>query len=77
MTKNPTYWDNSAVKLDEINTKIVKDANSALNLYETDAIDRVGVTSENVDKYKDSKEFKTMKDSSTYFLQINAGNPQK
>ncbi|MGL5749236.1 MAG: ABC transporter substrate-binding protein [Paraclostridium sp.] len=77
MSKNPTYWDASAVKLEKVNTKIVKDANAGINLYETDQIDRVGVSSENVDKYKDSPDFKTIKVASTYFLQINAGNPQE
>lgn len=76
-SKNPTYWDASTVKLDKVNTKIVKDANAALNLYETDQIDRVNISSENVDKYKDSPDFKTNMTATTYFLQINAGNPQK
>ncbi|MCG4682543.1 ABC transporter substrate-binding protein, partial [Faecalibacillus intestinalis] len=59
MSKNPGYWDASSVKIDKVNTKIVKDANAALNLYETGSIDIAILNSENVDKYKDSPEFKT------------------
>ncbi|MGL5749341.1 MAG: ABC transporter substrate-binding protein, partial [Paraclostridium sp.] len=77
MSKNPGYWDASSVKVDKINTKIVKDANAALNLYETGDIDIVGLTSENVDKYKESPEFKTTLKASTYFFQINGGRPTK
>ena len=77
MRKNNNYWDKDTVKIEKINTKIVKDANAALNLYETGAIDIVGLTSENVDKYKDSPDFKTRKSAATYFLQVNGGKVKK
>ncbi len=73
MSKNPNYWDASSVKIDKVNTKIVKDPNAALNLYETGQIDIVGLNSENVDKYKDSPEFNTRKDAGTFFLMLNGG----
>ena len=77
MSKNPGYWDASSVKIDKVNTKIVKDPNAALNLYETGGIDIVGLSSENVDKYKDSPEFKTYLKASTYFFQVNGGKAEK
>ena len=77
MSKNPNYWDARSVKIDKVNTKIVKDANAALNLYESGEIDIVGLSSENVDKYKESPEFKTYLKASTYFFQVNGGRPTK
>ena len=74
MSKNNNYWAKDTVKIENVNTKIVKDSNAALNLYETGEIDVVGLTSENVDRYKDSPEFKTSKKAGTTFLQINGGN---
>lgn len=74
MEKNKNYWDKEAVKLDKVHTKIVKDNNTLLNLYETVNIDRVALTSENVDKYKDSDEFGVEMDCITYFLMLNGGN---
>ncbi|MGL5756080.1 MAG: ABC transporter substrate-binding protein [Paraclostridium sp.] len=74
MSKNTNYWAKDTVKIENVNTKIVKDSNAALNLYETGQIDVVGLTSENVDRYKDSPEFKTSKKAGTTFLQINGGN---
>ncbi|MGL5753227.1 MAG: ABC transporter substrate-binding protein [Paraclostridium sp.] len=74
MDKNSSYWDKDMVKLDKVHTKIVKDNNTALNLYEAGNIDRVSLTSENVDKYKDSEEFKTELEATTYFMMLNAGN---
>ncbi|MEH6978343.1 peptide ABC transporter substrate-binding protein, partial [Bacillus pseudomycoides] len=50
--KNPSYWDNKEVKLEEVNFNIVKDMATAINLYDTKAIDRVILRSEFVDKYK-------------------------
>ncbi|WP_250674778.1 ABC transporter substrate-binding protein [Paraclostridium ghonii] len=73
MSKNPNYWDASNVKIDKVNVKIVKDPNAALNLYETGSIDIAALTSENVDKYKDSPEFKTRLTASVTFFQINGG----
>ena len=75
MSKNPNYWDASSIKIDKVNTKIVKDNNAALNLYETGEIDIVGLSSESVDKYKESPEFKTLLKASTYFFQVNGGRP--
>ena len=71
LSKSPTYWDKNSVKLNKVNLKVVKDSNAAINLYETDQIDVVGLSSENVDKYKDSKEFMTTKKAETYFLLLN------
>lgn len=71
LSKNDNYWDKDTVKLNKVNLKVVKDPNAAINLYETGGIDVVGLTSENVDKYKDSKEFMTTKKAETYFLLLN------
>ncbi|CEQ08481.1 oligopeptide transporter [[Clostridium] sordellii] len=77
LKKNEKYWDNKTVNLDKVNFKVVKDINAAVNLYETGEIDKVVLASEHVDKYKDSKEFKTIKYASCNFLMVNAGNPPK
>ncbi len=71
LKKNPNYWDNKTVKLEEINFNIVKDVATGVNLYETKEVDRVGLSAEFVDKYKSDANFKTSKDSSVYFLRLN------
>ena len=47
------------MKIEEINFNIVKDRSTDVNLYETNAIDRAVLTSEFVDKYKQTPEFQT------------------
>ena len=50
-------------------------AKRMVSLYETGEIDIVGLSSESVDKYKESPEFKTLLKASTYFFQVNGGRP--
>ena len=59
------------MKLEEVNFNILKDRSTAINLYETNAIDRVVLTSEFVDKYKKDSDFKTIKKPSTQFIRLN------
>lgn len=74
LTKNPNYWDAANVKLEKINSKIVKDTGAAVNLYEDKQIDKVGLSSDYVDKYKADPNFKSRESASTFMLQINGGN---
>ncbi|MGL5751041.1 MAG: ABC transporter substrate-binding protein, partial [Paraclostridium sp.] len=77
MSKNPTYWDADTVKIDKVNTKIVKDNNVALNLYETNLIDKCLINAESIDKYKDSSEFNSQQTGYSYMILINGGNHNK
>lgn len=68
---NKEYWDKDNVKLKEINYQIIKDQQTAVNLYETGKLDRVGLLAEQVGKYKDKPEFSTELQASVYFIRIN------
>jgi oligopeptide transport system substrate-binding protein len=72
--KNPNYWDAGTVKLEAINVNVVKDVGAGVNLYETKKVDRVGLSSEYVDKYKQDPNFKTEADASVFFLRQNTTN---
>ncbi|UOQ44557.1 peptide ABC transporter substrate-binding protein [Halobacillus salinarum] len=74
LEKNPDYWDADKVKLDKINVKVVKDTASAVNLYETDETDRVNLSSEFVDEYRSSDEFKVEEEPTVFFLKMNQKN---
>ncbi len=58
------------MKLDEVNYQIVKEISTAVNLYETDKVDRAVISTEFVDKYKNNKELKTIYRSSYVLLPI-------
>ncbi|KAB7704988.1 peptide ABC transporter substrate-binding protein [Bacillus aerolatus] len=71
MKKNPEYWDAEAVKLEQIDTKIVKDTQTDVNLFESGDVDQIKLSSEFVDKYKENEGFFTVKESSVFFLRLN------
>ncbi|MED2660212.1 peptide ABC transporter substrate-binding protein [Bacillus thuringiensis] len=72
--KNPSYWDNKTVKIEEINFNIVKNTSTDVNLYETNSIDRAALTSEFVDKFRQSSEFHTRKEAGVAYLRFNQSN---
>ncbi|PEQ27891.1 peptide ABC transporter substrate-binding protein [Bacillus cereus] len=74
LKKNPNYWDAKTVKIDEINFDIVKDKSTEINLYESGQIDRVGLTGEFVDKYRNSSDFKERPEVTIQFLRMNQKN---
>ncbi|WP_342514062.1 peptide ABC transporter substrate-binding protein [Sporosarcina sp. FSL K6-1522] len=71
MVKNDTYWDAANVKLDEVNTIVVKDPSAGANLYETGKVDRVRLTSALIDQYADNKDFNIEQESGIVFLRFN------
>ncbi|MEB8861017.1 peptide ABC transporter substrate-binding protein [Bacillus cereus] len=72
--KNKNYWDEKTVKLDEINFDIIKDKSTEVNLYESGQIDRVGLTGDFVDKYRNGHDFKERPEVTMQFLRLNQKN---
>ncbi|MEB9432817.1 peptide ABC transporter substrate-binding protein [Bacillus thuringiensis] len=72
--KNKSYWDEKTVKLDGINFDIIKDKSTEVNLYESGQIDRVGLTGDFVDKYRNSPDFRERSEVTMQFLRMNQKN---
>lgn len=73
--KNPHYWEASAVNLDKINIVVVDDS-TALNLFETGALDWVGsplstVPNEALVSLNDSPYLKSVPSAAIHFLRFN------
>ncbi|WP_373599727.1 ABC transporter substrate-binding protein [Paraclostridium bifermentans] len=73
MDKNQSYWDKEVVNLEVVNTKIVKESSTDVNLYENGNVDFVGLANEFIDKYKNNPGFSTTKNATTFFMLINGG----
>ncbi|MDN6626919.1 MAG: peptide ABC transporter substrate-binding protein [Pisciglobus halotolerans] len=71
MEKNEDYWDADVVKLDKINVNVVKETSTALNLYETDKIDRMKLTGEYVQTQQDNPDLKSQATSTVAFFKLN------
>ncbi|PMD73143.1 peptide ABC transporter substrate-binding protein [Companilactobacillus nuruki] len=70
--KNNSYWNAKAVKLKKVKYYVVKDANTGLNLYDTNRINRLeklgGDTARQVSNYKT---FSLDKMTSNFYLEFN------
>lgn len=56
LKKNPSYWDAAQVDLEEVNVRVVKQAETRASLYESGQIDQLILTSDLYDKYARSSE---------------------
>ena len=71
LKKNKHYWDKDHVSLKGINYRVIKDEQTALNLYNNDKVDTTELSSQNVESNKDKEGFDTNLESATYYIQIN------
>lgn len=73
--KNEDYWDGKSVKLDKINVFVVKDPSTGVNLYETNKVDRVVLTSALVDEYIKDENYNNILEPEIVFLRFNHNHP--
>ncbi|EOL50068.1 peptide ABC transporter substrate-binding protein [Enterococcus caccae] len=71
--KNPKYWDQKNVNVDEIQTTVVKSTSTAVNLYQTDELDRVVLDGEFSKQYKNDPDFQNQNDTKMGYLRFNQG----
>ena len=53
MVKNEDYWNKANVPIQKVEAKIVKELDTAVNLYESGELDVQTIDGEYVDEYKD------------------------
>ncbi len=70
-TKNPKYWNAKNVKLKNITTQVVKDPSTANNLYKSGKLDDAGLTGSLAAQAKTNKDYKGLKESATFYLELN------
>lgn len=75
LEKRDDYWDAGNVDIDRVSIRIIKDPQTALNLYESGELDIVGLVAENVDQFRDSPEFGTGEEFWSQFLYLNHEDP--
>ncbi|AWI13986.1 peptide ABC transporter substrate-binding protein [Caldibacillus thermoamylovorans] len=71
LVKNEKYWDAKTVKMDKLTFKVVKDPQTAVNLYEENSVDRVDLTSDLVDQYSSNDDYTITPDTFVYFIKFN------
>ena len=76
LKKNAAYWDASNVKLDKATFKMIKDANTAIQMYETGEFDRVGLPGDFIPTYSSDPGFTSIADAATFYLTFNTARKE-
>jgi oligopeptide transport system substrate-binding protein len=74
LIKNANYYDTKNVKLDVVTFRMIKDSNTAVQMYEAGELDRVGLPGEFIAKYAADAGYHKMADVSTSYLTFNVAN---
>ncbi|RHW51097.1 peptide ABC transporter substrate-binding protein [Bombilactobacillus bombi] len=69
--KNNRYWNAKDVKVPKLKYQVVKDASTALNLYQANKLDRVELSGDTSKQMKGSKGYGVLKQNSTVYLELN------
>ena len=70
-TKNDQYWDQANVKLDKINVNVVKEAPTALNLFQDQQADDIILSGELAQQMANDPKLVIEKDARTVYLEFN------
>ncbi|GGJ82662.1 peptide ABC transporter substrate-binding protein [Lentibacillus kapialis] len=71
LQKNEDYWDAETVELKKMTFEVVKDPQTAVDLYESGEVDRAGLSSDLVDKYQSHDHYKVFPEASLFYLKMN------
>ncbi len=72
--KNDTYWDAANTSVDKVNFRIVKDTNTAVNMYQTGEVDRITLDADNLPTFADDPNLFDKPESSVFYLVFNINN---
>ncbi len=72
LVKNKDYYNASKIKVAGVKFNVQNDANTSLNQYETGELDETALSgAQQVAKYKNSSEFHSQKQASTFYIELN------
>ncbi|MFD1432076.1 peptide ABC transporter substrate-binding protein [Lacticaseibacillus yichunensis] len=69
--KNPKYWNAKNVHIKTLQTKVVKDSATALNLYNTGKLDDASLSGQQAAQAKSNKDYSALKQSAVFYLEMN------
>lgn len=69
--KNDNYWNKDKVNFNKVNVTVMKEENTAQNMFDSGQLDEVSVNGDIVDQYKDSPNLHIRNVPGTYYIQLN------
>lgn len=70
-TKNTKYWNAKNVHVDTLKGQVVKDPQTAMNLFQSKKLDIAQLSGQQAAQAKSMSDFKPLKQSSTFYLELN------
>ena len=78
LVKNPDYWDAKNVKLEKIETRIVKEPTTQVTMYNEGSIDRLQLASADLfDQFKDDKNVTYFEEGALFYFYLSGSNGPK
>ncbi|WP_156291838.1 peptide ABC transporter substrate-binding protein [Oceanobacillus salinisoli] len=71
LVKNESYWDAETVQLEKLTFEVVKDAQTAVRLYEEGTVDRADLSSDLVDQYATHENYTVIPETFIFYLKFN------
>lgn len=71
LDKNADYWDEGEVNINKVNARVVKEEDTAVNLYESGELDVTEIGSDFVDQFQDDEAFDQITLFATFYLTFN------
>jgi oligopeptide transport system substrate-binding protein len=75
LVKNADYWDKANVDIEQVEGRIVKELDTAVNLHESGDLDITEIDSQYVNEYKDSPDFDQRTTFVCFYLSFNEEVP--
>ncbi len=76
LVKNENYWNKDAIKLNKITMEMIKDSNTAMNVFDDGTCDMIGLSGDYIQSYKDNGvEVKEYVDGSVWYFEFNTSLP--
>ncbi|AOF49590.1 peptide ABC transporter substrate-binding protein [Tetragenococcus halophilus] len=69
--KNEDYWDADNVSLDRVNVNVVKEASTALNLFQDGQADEITLSGELAQQMANDPDYLTIPMASTFYMEMN------
>lgn len=69
--KNKDYWNAKAVKVNTLKYQVVKDPSTALNLFQSNKVDRTAISGDTAKQMKNDSHYSTLPKSATFYMQLN------
>lgn len=69
--KNTNYWNAKDVKVKNLKYQVVKDASTALNLFQSNKVDRTAISGDTAKQMKNDSHYSTLPKSATFYMQLN------